>query len=606
MLRRFAALAALLVGLPRPAAAAWLPREADFSAYGQAVALLGSARLEEAEAGFQAVLDGDPDCGMALHGLGLAQLRQGRTTDALATLEDAAGRHGDRATVHVALSTARFVAQDFRGAKAAAQQAVEADPEAIDAHAALQQALLRLGDTAGAKADLGAARGVLPDPVVACFEIQIAAEEGATPDAGRVAACERAGTPDLVAAAVSRARGGALDAEAVGAVASNLGAWVVVRLAQAVDRMNAGDVAAAASILDEVVGQHPKRVDARLLRGQLRAVTGDRAGARADLEAAFGGKTWVDVHRSGALSGILRKSDADRLKSSLAKGAGLLARLMVEDGDLSGAETLVARARQDVPEHPGLAAADARIRMAKGDGAGAAGALDAGLAAWPGDADLLDAASVIVIAEPRAATPRVAAALAKSPTWTHPHNLAVSQQKRGAAVDCLATVQGALTALRGRMTGDAAVRLSHVGLRCAAEANDLSAARDLLVRAGEVSRVPPVTRFNLALLEQQSGNPDAAWRLVRDLVATPPQDNPLLVTSVLGLAARLQVSREAWSDASKLGVNPDLDAADAWWLGSTLAAKKHDALAKPVLEATCPRLEGTDAERCAALLADLE
>ncbi len=605
MLGRSVAIAALLVGLTRPAAAAWLPKEAQFSAYGQAVAQLGSARLEEAEAGFRAVLERDPDCGMALHGLGVAQLRQGRTTEAIATLEAAAAKHGGEATVHVALSTARFVAQDFRGARSAAEAAVKLDPEDIEAHAALQQALLRIGDVSAARADLEAARATLPDPVLACFEIQLAAESGAAMDAGRVDTCERAGTSDLVAAAVTRARGGTLDVERVGAMAGDLGAWVVVRLAQAVDRMNAGDTAAAATILDEVVQRYPGRVDARLLRGQLRAVQGDRAGARADLEAAFGGRSWVDVHRSGALSGILRKSDADRLKASMAKGAGLLARLLVEDGDVAGAADLVARARADGADHPGLAAADARVRRARGDAAGAAGALDAALQQWPGDADLLDAASVVVIEEPRAATPRVAAALAASTTWTHPHNLAVSQHKRGDLTGCLATVEGARTTLKGRLTGDAAVRLAHVGLRCAAEAGDLPRARDLLSRAGEVSRISPVTRFNLALLEQQAGNPDAAWRLVRDLAEAPPADNPLLARSVLGLAARVQVAREDWAAAATLGTRADLPAADAWWLGSTLAAKKQDARAKPVLEATCPRLEGDEAARCGALLAEL-
>jgi tetratricopeptide (TPR) repeat protein len=600
-----AVLLALSLATARPAAAAWLPRAADRAAYSEAVARLAQGRLEEARAGFESVLAADPSCGMAAHGLGMALLRQGEVRASISTLEAAASDHPDAATVHVGLSTARFVAQDFAGSRSAAQRAVSLEPDSIDAHAALQQVLLRQGDLEGARADLSGARSRLPDPVMACFEVQIAAEAGDTATArARVDRCRRAGAPELVAAAVTRA-GGGVDAEAVGAMASGMGVDAIVLLSQAVDRMNAGDAATAEELLDRLLQRHPHRTDARLLRGQVRAARGDTAGAKADLTEALDDGTWIDVYRSGAMSGILRKSDEDRLRGAIAMGAGLLAGLLVDEGDIAGADALLARISGQFPAHPGLTAGKARVAMAQGDGAGAAGLLDQGLATWPDDPSLLDAASAIVLQEPRAATPRVADNLGRSRTWAHPHNLAISQLKRGDAAACIATIEGARKRLAGSLPAEPAMRLAHIGLRCAAEAEDLPTARALLPRAGEMRGIPAVTRFNLALLEQRDGRPDAAWRLVRDLVNSPPQDNPTLARAVVGLGLRLHVEKGRMAEATALAQTPEADPADVFWLGSKLAAAGDLEEARSLLADACPRLQDDDASRCSTLLGQL-
>ena len=594
-------LLALTLATASPATAAWLPRETDRAAYSDAITRLAQGRLEEARAGFEAVLASDPGCGMAAHGLGMTQLRQGEVQAAIHTLEAAAVDHPQSATVFVGLSTARFVAQDFAGSRSAATRAVALEPDSIDAHATLQQVLLRQGDLGAARADLAAAGPRLPGPVVACFEVQIAAESGDTFTAqAHVERCRRAGAPELVAAAVTRA-GGGLDAEAIGEMALGMGVDAMVLLAQAVDRMNAGDAETALGLLDSLLERHPHRTDARLLRGQVRASRGDTAGARADLTAALDAGTWVDVYRSGAVSGILRKSDEQRLRSAVAQGAGLLAGILVDEGDLEGADRLLQRVGGRLPAHPSLTGGAARLAMARGDGAGAASLLDQGLATWPDDPALLDAASTIVLAEPRAATPRVAAGLGRSRAWAHPHNLAVSQLKRGDPEACLQTIAGARARLAGGLAADPAMRLAHVGLRCAAEAEDLDAARALLPRAGETSGIPAVTRFNLALLEQQAGRPDAAWRLIRDLVAQPPTDNPLLARAVTGLGLRVHVERGRMADAIAIAGRPEVDPADVHWLASRLAADGDLTAARGLLDAACPQLQGDAAARCSSL-----
>lgn len=588
-----------------PAEAAWLPRASERGPYAEAVTRLSQGRLEDARVGFEAVLAADPMCGMAAHGLGMTQLRQGEIPAALETLEQAAVRHPDAATIHVGLSTARFVAQDFAGSRSAALRAVSLEPDSIDAHAALQQVLLRQGDLAAARADLETARATLPDPVLACFDVQIATEAGdAATATARLDRCRRAGAPELVTAAVTRVQGG-VDAHAVGAMASGLGVDAIVLLAQAVDRMNAGDASTALELLERLLARYPHRTDARLLRGQVRAALGDAAGARSDLSEALDDRTWIDVYRSGAMSGILRKSDEERLQRAIAQGAGLLAGLLVDAGEITEAASLLQRMDGRLPPDPGLTAGRARVAMARGDGAAAAGLLDQGLSTWPDDAALLDAASVIVLQEPRAATTRVADGLGRSRAWAHPHNLAISQLKRGDPATCLATVLSARKRLVPGLDAEPAIRLAHVGLRCAAESDNLDAARALLPRAGELSRVPAVTRFNLALLEQQDGRPDGAWRLIRDLVETPPQDNPTLARAVLGLGVRLHVERGRLTEATTVARSPLADPADQLWLGSQLAAAGDLREARELLSVACPRLQDERASRCSTLLGQL-
>ncbi len=595
----------ITLGTGRAAEAGWLPGTAERNRYSEAVTRLAQGRLEEARAGFEAVLDADPTCGMAAHGLGMTQLRQGDVGGAIATLEAAAVVHSEAAPVFIGLSTARFVAQDFAGSRAAAERAVSLDPDSIDAHASLQQVLLRQGDLDAARADLDAARQRLPDPVMACFEVQLDVEAGdASAAQARVDRCRRAGAPELVTAAVTRASG-PLDAEAIGAMASGMGMDAVVLLSQAVDRMNAGDSTTAEELLDTLLAQHPHRTDARLLRGQVRAARGDTAGARSDLSEALNDGTWIDVYRSGAMSGIIRKSDEERLHSAIAQGAGLLAGILVDEGDIEGAHQLLQRIARQHPPHAGLTAGAARIAMARGDGARAATLLDQGLSTWPDDPGLLDAASIIILSDPQAATPRVAASLGRSRVWAHPHNLAVSQLKRDDPAACLATIGAARDRLSGSLAAASAIRLAHLGLRCAAEAEDLSAARVLLPRAGELKSIPPVTRFNLALLEQQDGRPDGAWRLIRDLAAQPPNDNALLARAVLGLGIRLHVERGRPADAIALAQHAASDPADAHWLASRLAASGDLSNARMLLQGACPRLVGDQGGRCMGLLNQL-
>jgi hypothetical protein len=117
--------------------------------------------------------------------------------------------------------------------------------------------------------------------------------------------------------------------------------------------------------------------------------------------------------------------------------------------------------------------------------------------------------------------------------------------------------------------------------------------------------IPAVTRFNLALLEQEAERPDAAWRLVRDLVARPPAENPLLARAVVGLGLRLHVDKGRMKEAVALAESPDADPADVHWLASRLAADGDLTMARDLLSGACPRLEGDAGARCSTLLHQL-
>ena len=135
-------------------------------------------------------------------------------------------------------------------------------------HAALQQVLLRQGDLKAARADLATARTTLPDPVLACFEVRSRRRAGAR-RLQRRASNDAAG-PGLPGRRGRRDRTAVVDADAVGALASGMGIEAVVLIAQAVDRMNAGDASAARDVLDRLLEMQPHRTDARLLRGRVR------------------------------------------------------------------------------------------------------------------------------------------------------------------------------------------------------------------------------------------------------------------------------------------------------------------------------------------------
>lgn len=586
-----------------PAAhAAWMPPLPQHAAYGEAASQLADGQLGPAEAGFRAVLAADPDCGMARHSLGVTLLRKGQLAQAQEELAAVVAGWPDRPEGHTALSVVHFARQDFGAARAAAQAAVAAAPASVDANAALLEVQLRQGDLDGARGLVGAARGAgVSAAVLACFDVQIGAEAG---DTALVQAalpqCLRGGTPELVVAARARAgTGGTVQA------ASAAGARDLVAVAQAVDLMRDGELGAARALLDGVLARSPDRTDARLLRARCLAALGERAAARADLEQAFTGSTWVDVHASGAMSGILRKSDEAALEREVARGAGLLVELLAQDGELPAARAALERFAARWPQAPPLVVARARLREAEGDPAGAWAVLDSALASGAADPVLVEAAAQLALRAPDTMPPRLRARVAAGGAWTDRYNLAIAERKAGRTAACRDIAAEALSGPGQPTAPDHRQRLAALVHRCGVEAGDLATADRSLAPAGGPATLGPVLAYNHALLRQQAGDAAGAWSLIAPHAAAPP-DDPATAAAITTLGLRLSVDQGELGAGLAIARLAPTPAGEKVRVVQPLIEAGRLTEATEVLTAACPALSGDQGVRCTTLLDQLQ
>jgi len=595
-----ALLSVVLLTAPSEARAGWAPVVTDQRAYSAAITDLAGGRLEDAATGFSAILDKDPDCGMALHGRGMARLRQGDLSGAATDLSAVTAAFPDRPEGHTALSSVRFAQQDFAAAEAAARAAVAADPGDIDANAALQQVLLRTGDLSAAKQALAAARDTLPPPIVACFEVQVAGEAGDTATAEAAAGqCRSAGVPGLVAAALSRATG---NASIVGEMAGHLGVEDLLQHAQAVDLFNDGAYAEAAATLDPVLARSPHRVDARLLRARARHATGDTAGALTDLEAAFDAPTWVDVHRSGAMSGILRKSDEAALDAEVVAGAGLLVRIHLDAGDTAEATRRLDAFEEALGPRPPLQAARAELLQRAGDTAAAWALLGSALKERPDSPHLLRLASAWAVASPSEVPAEVSAILGASGSWQDAWNLAISQRKGGEVAACHTTAAGALDTSAASAPPDARRKLAGLAHRCAVAAQDLAAADALVGKAGGSDSLDPVVAFNHAHLRYSGGDASGTLSLLAERIDQPDATQPDATRASVALAIRAHLDLDALDSAHALATGGWATPEDQLVVASRLAVADDHDRAKALLDAACPVLSGDARSRCDKLV----
>lgn len=595
-------LTVLLCAAATTASAAWDPPRSARRPYSEALVALGTGRVEDAEDLLREILRDTPDCGMCQQGLGVAVLRQGRVDEARRILSSASEGWPDHAETWASLSAAAFVGQDFVAARDAAARGVDVDSGSLDAQAALQQALLRLGDLDAAEVALDGSRPHLPEPVVACFEVQLTQERGRAPTAALLDACRRAGTPDLVAGALSRSGGG--DA-AVGAMAARLGLDPVLLVAQALDLAGEGDAAGALGLLDGLLEGWPHRVDARALRAQLRRASGDDAGALADLEALLEARSWVDVHRTGGMSGILTRSDERRLAGTIAEAAALLVDLHVEAGRLDAAASRYADARS-LSLHPAILAAGTRLALARGD-VGAAWALVLeGIEAFPTDPRPVAVAGAVALADPRQLPAWARKALAASGDWRDRYNLALVLKERGEAAACGEQAEVALNG-EGLSPADRQ-RLSLLAHGCAVDSGDVARADAALGRLGSAAEASPVALYNHALLHLNAGDAPAATRVLGDLperLSAARDAQPGVTAAVVALGLRARYGGADPEGAAALAQDPAATDADRVWLAGRLAGDGDLGAARAVLPRDCAALEEPLAGRCAIVAAQV-
>lgn len=575
----------LFFWLVRAAQADWSPSRGQQRAYSDAVVALNADEVDQAEAMFRLVLRADPACGLARHGLGLALLRQNQPEAARAVFSEIAREFPEQPDAHVGVSLAAFAGQDFSAAQSAAQQAVRLAPDSLEAVNALVSALLRQGAVGDARQVVSGAQGHIDGPSLACLEAQVLLEAGDDAAAQqRLSYCRQSLHPAL-SAAVSAQLGANSATSAAGAV----GADRLSQLSRAVELVNAGRAADAMATLDAIVAEDGRRADVRLIRARARHHLGDLDGARSDLEAAFAGGTWVDVHRSGAMSGILRQSHAEALQEAIADGAALLVQIHIEAGELEQAAQRLAAAQQELGESTPLALAAARLAHARGD---TAAAWEAALQRSDTDAgrDLL---GEWAIARPDAVPDAAAEALLASPRWSDRYNLAVSRYTNKAYAGCLQAIDQAR-----EVTLDPADLqvLWGLGYRCAVYQGDLEAADRMhaLLRRAPTREAD---RVNHARMRYQDGRPEDALALLARL------EEPAVQPIAAAIAVRAHADLQQWTDAVDRA--PAAPAQERYWLGTRLAQAGQLSSARRVLTSACGQLDPEADARCAQLLAQL-
>jgi tetratricopeptide (TPR) repeat protein len=332
-----------------------------------------------------------------------------------------------------------------------------------------------------------------------------------------------------------------------------------------------------------------------VLRGRYRHAAGDKAGAIADLDQALKGSSWVEVHRSGALSGILRASDQDLLERMQSEGAELLVGLLIEKGDLSGAQARLQTAREALGSEAALSAAQLRLHMAQGKLGEAWATADSALKVWSRHETLLNAAGELALQDPSHLSPAVRQALADSHRWSDRYNLALAAHKAGDAAGC---AQAATLAQAG--AGSGRPEVARLAWTCAVDAADLARADQIV---GAVKDVPHSGAYNHALLRYKAGRKAEAWALLEPLLPRP-SGKASTDAAIAALGLRCLAETQRYGEAIQLAKRNDISPADLVWLGGLLASQGRDPEALALLQRGCPALSSPD-RRCTELLPEL-
>lgn len=572
---RWSALVALglCFGGPGRAWAGWNVRGAAQATYSEAVLAQARGELESALQGYDAVLRADPGCGTATHGRGMVLLRLGQLDAAEALARELAAAHPKQAEAHTLLSSARFVKQNFAGARTAAEAALKIEPDGIAANAAMLQVLLRQGETAAARALAAQARERLPSPVGACMEVAVLAELREPVTGALADRCAAAG-PELIGW--------------MPLGADNSAEEELAYVREGLDRINAGDAAGAILLLDPVVAARPQRGDARALRGIARARLGEVAGAIEDLTAATTAPDWIVVHRSGAISGVVRASDARSADQLRGIAAGTLVLLLVEQGRMAEAEAAERQGLARTPDSELLHAARAR-RLA------ALGHLEPALALVERLSTSADYDVQKVIVEVGVQAGRLPEPALLGLRETAGPGLLRWASAREAAGDA----EGCLRAL-----GEPAAlhpELLRLGWSCALRIGALDRAEAWRREGGaDLTRSRPATAYNHALALRQAGRTAEARALLAPLLAEPPANE---AGPLLHLGGLLALDDGDLDGALGLAAGPAAPPPLMAQVGARLIKAKRPAEAAPLLRRACPSLEGEEGRACAENLA---
>jgi Tfp pilus assembly protein PilF len=589
----------LLCMLSPLALAGWDPAARAIADYNRGVDALEVGEVEEAEQRFRTALAIDPSCGTCQAGLGNALFRQRRLTEAEVALDLAAEAHPTQAQTWANLALVRFALQDFVSARAAAEAGVRSDPADPDVMQALVTVLVRQGDLSSARAALDGARSGMAPGDWACLMGTVEVEaRNMTAAVGHLEACKGARDPARAGVLAARLAQGSDALGSTAHVAALVGATTTLRLTQAVDLFNEGDFAGAETLLDQVLRDSPDNVSARMVRARCRFERGALDLARADLEGVLKGDTWVDVHRSGAISGILRPQDAVVVGRLIDESAGVLARIQARQGEVELAKLTLLTHRERLGPSAGVVAAEVEILGDAGDNTGAWAAANSGVVQFPNDAGLMLAIGKLAqqhsdgLSAPSAAL----SALEGSPRWSDHANLAVAWAKAGRYSACVQQAQGA-AGLAGAADQTA---MRELAWRCAVGTGDVALADGALaavtphIARAQLSEVGRANHANLLLEAKRPADAVA-------LLAVAPFADTSVRTLATAVQLRAHVDLRDWTAAAAAASQREASPQDQVWVAALVGREGQERAARDLLVSACPRLEGDEAARCVEL-----
>lgn len=366
----------------------------------------------------------------------------------------------------------------------------------------------------------------------------------------------------------------------------------MVAVADAIDLGNQRQYKAAIKKLESVLKDDSQNLDARVGRGVYRYHSGDAAGARKDLQAAFSSQVWehrlVESKTGTDVSVTQTRLDTSELRQT---GVAILVLMAAREGDVAGANKLLARGRGVFGDVPALLAVEARVLAADGKMEKAWPTLAKALTRPDPTGFVAAVASEMLALDPEGCPQPVKDWLQAAGQWTAHYNAAIGHLRARDYPACVAEVADGLATFPDHP------KMLDVGYPCAARV-DLARAESWLEKLGGPRKAEPWSVLAHARTLQTNHRPDEALTLLDGMPHKLPGELPAQVeTTQLDLlvkAGRLDDAQKACrGDAlvAELGVGHAL----------VNAKKLDDAVA--FLEKLCPKMKGQAAYgNCSQLL----
>lgn len=509
----------------------------------------------------------------------------------IAVAGDAARVHPDLAAFPTLESSARFAAQDFEGALAAARRARALDPADAGAVYAEITALVRLGRYEEAHASLDGATA-LPAPDVACQRIAVLADEDRLPEAEALAAtCSMApeGTSRNFALATLAQRRGDLQ----GAAREAEGFLAAAGLeATAADAFNAGRFADALGLYRQLAEAEPWNAIHRVNLTYCLVQTGDRNRARKELEGLLSAGDWVTVHNTGAFSGIVTRRTEQEFELALQNALSTLIVLLVEEGDAEAAQTAQRRAEARFGRTPVLLASGLAVtRATEGPTAAWVGARQA-LRSWPESPPVVGAVTRLAFADAAGLDDATLDLLAEHAAGTELVDVAGGLGNARRFPDC------ATFALRvlPRLDGDLREQARRSGYQCAAQAAQLAGLDSL--GEGHPEGLPAWALVRHAELLRDAGRAEEATPL-----ALAAADDPEAGPFALELLGKAAIAEGRLADAVALANRPHAGPVTRFNLGVNLYNGRHFAEAREATrQLDCATFDPAGVAQCRSFL----